>query len=99
MGRSLRSGSLGLPTSLATRHAVGTLRLLTKRPMRFNRIKEAMGANAKSLSHALRVLAADGCIDRTLLTDGSAGVEYAITAHGKWLLSIVDEIDRWAQPR
>ena len=99
MGRSPRSTSLGLPATLATVQAIRVLRLLAKRPLRFNRLKDATGANAKSLSHALQVLAGDGCISRTVLVDGSPGVEYAVTAHGKRLLSIVDEIDRWAEAK
>lgn len=71
---------------------------LTFGPKRFKQImSEIPGLGDKSLSKELKELEADQLITRKVFDSFPPRVEYAITAHGRSLEKVIDELRDWGK--
>ena len=65
---------------------------------RFSELRKLIpGITEKMLSMQLRQLEKDGFISRTVHAEVPPRVEYALTAHGKTLLPLLEEIAKWGR--
>lgn len=64
---------------------------------RFNEIRRALrDVSQKMLTQTLRKLEADGVIDREVIATVPTTVNYTLTPTGRSLLTIVEDLERWA---
>lgn len=63
---------------------------------RFNELKRATGANARTLSRVLDDLGESGFVDRRLEEDAPVATYYSLTPKGESLEGVFDEIECWA---
>ena len=63
---------------------------------RFNELKRATGANARTLSRVLDDLGEMGFVDRRIEEDAPIATFYSLTAKGESLAPVFDEIECWA---
>ncbi|RAW02269.1 winged helix-turn-helix transcriptional regulator [Pseudochryseolinea flava] len=69
---------------------------LASEPKRFKQLtKEVYGITDKTLSKELKSLEANKLITRAVFDSFPPTVEYSITAHGKSLERLMDELHRW----
>lgn len=67
-------------------------------PIRYNELgRKIPDISSRVLSSTLRVLEADGLVDRKLYQEVPPRVEYSLTATGKSLVPIILELTAWAQ--
>ena len=64
--------------------------------LRFNELKRATGANARTLSRVLDDLGEMGFVDRRLEEDSPIATYYSLTDKGESLAPVFDEIECWA---
>ena len=65
---------------------------------RFSELRKLIpGITEKMLSMQLRQLEKDGFVSRTVHAEVPPRVEYALTAHGKTLLPLLEEIAKWGR--
>ncbi|GAB3284428.1 winged helix-turn-helix transcriptional regulator [Parasphingorhabdus pacifica] len=65
---------------------------------RFGELKRALpGITQRMLTRQLRELEADGLILRTVYREVPPKVEYSLTAIGRSLENIADQLDQWGQ--
>lgn len=63
---------------------------------RFNHLRRAMAPiTQKMLTQQLRELEADGIVHRKIYAEVPPRVEYRLTAYGKTLMPIMDEMAKW----
>lgn len=83
---------------LSKKHAMTIIWLLQQdEPRRFNDIKRALEINPVSLSQRLEELQAAGIVARRTFNETPPRVEYRLTAKGKDLLPLMDQLDAWAR--
>lgn len=70
--------------------------LLRGQPRRFNEIKRAGGISQKTLTLTLRDLERDGFITRTMFATIPPRVDYELTALGRELLALADDLRNFA---
>lgn len=71
---------------------------LRKDKKRFSELRKLIpGITEKMLSMQLRQLEKDGFVSRTVHAEVPPRVEYALTAHGKTLLPLLEEIAKWGR--
>ena len=71
---------------------------LRKDRKRFSELRKLIpGITEKMLSMQLRRLEKDGFVSRTVYPEVPPRVEYALTAHGKTLLPLLEEIAAWGR--
>jgi DNA-binding HxlR family transcriptional regulator len=93
----------GCPTRLlldriGDKWMVLTLGLIRERPRRFNALRRDIeGVTQKMLSQTLKQMERDGLITRTVLPTSPISVEYAITALGQTLATVLDKLEIWAR--
>lgn len=63
---------------------------------RFNDLKRATGANARTLSRVLDDLGEMGFVDRRIEEDAPVATYYSLTEKGESLEPVFDEIECWA---
>lgn len=63
---------------------------------RFNDLKRATGANARTLSRVLDDLGETGFVDRRIEEDAPVATYYSLTEKGESLAPVFDEIECWA---
>lgn len=63
---------------------------------RFNELKRATGANARTLSRVLDDLGDAGLVSRRVEEDAPVATYYALTEKGGALCPVFDEIEAWA---
>lgn len=86
--------TMGLLSGKWKVHILGTL--LYKGKLRFMDLKrEVKGIAPKMLSKELQDLELNQLVSRTVLQTKPITVEYEVTAHGKTLEPIIDEIANW----
>ena len=67
-------------------------------PTRFGALRRRVeGVSQKMLTQTLRALERDGLVTRHLYDEMPLRVEYALTARGRELLPLADELKRWAE--
>lgn len=67
-------------------------------PVRYNVLLKAIpDISSRVLSGTLRVLEADGLIDRRMYNEVPMRVEYSLTDVGRSLLPIINQLTEWAQ--
>lgn len=82
---------------LSKKHALTIIWLLQQEePRRFNDIKRTLAINPVSLSQRLEELQEAGIIARKTYNETPPRVEYRLTAKGKDLLPLMDQLDAWA---
>ena len=82
---------------LSKKHALTIIWLLQQEePRRFNDIKRTLGINPVSLSQRLEELQQHGIIARKTFNETPPRVEYRLTAKGKDLTHVMDQLDAWA---
>ena len=82
---------------LSKKHALTIIWLLQQEePRRFNDIKRTLGINPVSLSQRLEELQEAGILARKTYNETPPRVEYRLTAKGKDLLPLMDQLDAWA---
>lgn len=82
---------------LSKKHALTIIWLLQQEePRRFNDIKRTLGINPVSLSQRLDELEEAGILARKTYKETPPRVEYRLTAKGKDLLPLMDQLDAWA---
>jgi len=64
---------------------------------RFNELKRATDANARTLSRVLDDLQETGFVDRRMEADAPGAAYYSLTDKGESLAPVFAEIDRWAR--
>ena len=64
---------------------------------RFNELKRATDANARTLSRVLDDLQETGFVDRRMEADAPVATYYSLTAKGESLAPVFAEIDQWAR--
>lgn len=65
-------------------------------PRHFAALRRSLpGVSAKALAQQLRELQADGLVSRERSGPVPAAVHYALTAHGRSVLPVAEEIRRW----
>ena len=74
-------------------HIIGTL--LQSGPMRFMDLLREVGVAPKMLSKELHDLEVNQLVTRTVLDTKPVTVEYDVTAYGKNLEKVIDEIAAW----
>ncbi len=68
------------------------------RSIRFNRLGKLIpDISAKVLADTLRILEADGLVERTVYPEVPVRVEYALTETGKSLVPIIHSLTEWAK--
>ena len=72
------------------------LHVLLDGEQRFNELKRASGANARTLSRVLDDLRDAGFVDRRLEDDAPIATYYSLTPKGESLEPIFAEIECWA---
>lgn len=83
---------------LSKRHAMTLVWLLQDgQPKRFNEIKRSLGINPVSLSQRLTELEAAGVVARQTFNETPPRVEYHLTAKGRDLVPLMDQLGDWAQ--
>lgn len=80
-------------------HVLDVLHLLAERPARFNELRAATRVNQNVLARRLRDLAAEGLVERRVLGEAPARVEYATTPEGRALLEAIGPLRAWASQR
>jgi DNA-binding HxlR family transcriptional regulator len=71
---------------------------LAKGPVRFGSLRRTIeGVSQKMLTQTLRNLEHDGLVTRHLYNEMPLRVEYELTALGKTLLPIVQDLKRWSE--
>lgn len=71
---------------------------LRKDKKRFSELRRHIpGITEKMLSMQLRQLEKDGFISRTIFPEVPPRVEYELTAHGRTLLPLLEEIAKWGR--
>jgi len=66
------------------------------RPMRYGELKRCLPkTNPKLLSQQLRALESEGVLQRTVYTEETLRVEYALTEFGKSLWPVVQSAHQW----
>lgn len=63
---------------------------------RFNELKRSTEANARTLSRVLDALQETGFVTRRLEEDAPVATYYSLTAKGRSLCPVFDEIETWA---
>jgi len=63
---------------------------------RFNELKRSTDANSRTLSRVLDDLQETGFVDRRLEEDAPVATYYSLTAKGRSLCPVFDEIESWA---
>jgi DNA-binding HxlR family transcriptional regulator len=82
---------------LADKWALLIVRLLTRRPTRFNQMRrEIEGVSQKVLSQTLRRLERDGLVSREVIASTPVAVEYSLTALGHTLAEAIEPLTAWA---
>lgn len=72
------------------------IRNLLVRPWRFNELKKNLeGISQKVLTDSLRSMEADGIIIRTVYTETSSKVEYALSELGESMRPIIGSMEQW----
>lgn len=72
------------------------IRNLLIRPWRFNELKKNLeGISQKVLTDSLRSMEADGIIIRTVYTETSPRVEYALSELGESMRPIIGSMEQW----
>lgn len=67
-------------------------------PIRYNHLlREIPDISSRVLSGTLRILEADGLVDRHLYNEVPARVEYSLTDIGRSLIPIIMQLTEWAQ--
>ncbi|WP_252699145.1 winged helix-turn-helix transcriptional regulator [Natronosalvus vescus] len=75
---------------------LAVLHELQKDEHRFNELKRATGANARTLSRVLEDLGDLGFVDRRIEEDAPIATYYSLTPKGRSLEPVFDEIECWA---
>ena len=71
--------------------------LLMEGPQRFTALRRAApGLHDRLLSQRLKELEAEGMVTRSVYADTPVHIEYALTARGRDLKKVFDELHRWA---
>lgn len=82
---------------LSKKHALTIIWLLQQEePRRFNDIKRTLNINPVSLSQRLDELEGAGILARQTFKQTPPRVEYRLTAKGKDLLPLMEQLDAWA---
>jgi DNA-binding HxlR family transcriptional regulator len=82
--------------ALADKWKILIIIALQQRTWRFNELLHALeGIAPKVMVRQLRSLEADGLIERTVFPEIPPRVEYALTAAGRTLLPILNQLQRW----
>ena len=82
---------------LSKKHALTIIWLLQQQePRRFNDIKRALAINPVSLSQRLEELQEHGIVARRTFKETPPRVEYQLTAKGRDLLPLMDQLGAWA---
>ena len=82
--------------ALADKWKILIIIALQYRTWRFNELLRALeGIAPKVMVRQLRSLEADGLIERTVFPEIPPRVEYALTAAGRTLLPILNQLQRW----
>ncbi|MEM9913516.1 MAG: helix-turn-helix domain-containing protein [Planctomycetota bacterium] len=72
--------------------------VLRSGPKRFSTLRSEMpAASARSLTESLRALERDGILQRRQFEEIPPHVEYSLTARGRELLPLLDQIQRWGE--
>ena len=71
--------------------------LLRNETRRFNELKRACGISQKTLTITLRELERDGFVSRTMFATIPPRVDYELTALGRELLALADNLRAFAQ--
>jgi len=82
---------------LANRWTVLITQVLEHGPTRFNDLKSQLGVSAQVLTRTLRDLERDGLVSRQVYAEVPVRVEYALTALGGTMCSIVRAVGDWAE--
>lgn len=83
---------------LSRKHAMTIIWLLQQQaPMRFNALKNAVQINPVTLSQRLSELEQVGIIHREAYSETPPRVEYSLTAKGRDLVPLMDQLSRWAR--
>lgn len=75
---------------------VNVLRALERGEMRFNELKRATHARARTLSQVLDKLVEHGLVQRRMERDAPVAVYYSLTEKGQALEPVFEELERWA---
>ncbi|MCU4740304.1 helix-turn-helix transcriptional regulator [Halobacteria archaeon AArc-m2/3/4] len=75
---------------------LAVLHELLEGELRFNELKRATGANARTLSRVLDDLGEMGFVDRRIEEDSPIATYYSLTEKGESLAPVFDEIECWA---
>ncbi|USZ72750.1 winged helix-turn-helix transcriptional regulator [Natronosalvus halobius] len=75
---------------------LAVLHELQKGEYRFNELKRATDANARTLSRVLEDLGELGFVDRRIEEDAPIATYYSLTPKGRSLEPVFDEIECWA---
>jgi DNA-binding HxlR family transcriptional regulator len=83
---------------LSRRHAMTIIWLLQQEePRRFNQIKRAIDINPVTLTQRLNELEQAGILSRKTFNETPPRVEYALTAKGRDLVPLMDQLSKWAR--
>jgi DNA-binding HxlR family transcriptional regulator len=83
---------------LSKRHALTIIWLLQQEePRRFNEIKRELAINPVSLSQRLTELEEGGILDRKTFRETPPRVEYRLTAKGRDLLPLMEQLNTWSR--
>lgn len=78
--------------------SVGALVLSENGPICFNELgRKIPDISARILSSTLRILEADGLVDRNYFQEVPPRVEYSLTETGRSLMPIIIRLTEWAQ--
>jgi DNA-binding HxlR family transcriptional regulator len=83
-------------TQLGSKWRLVVLHDLQDGEKRFNELKRSTGASSRTLSRVLDDLGELGFVDRRLEEDAPVATYYSLTAKGRSLCPVFDEIERWA---
>lgn len=81
---------------IGSRWRLAVLHELQDGERRFNELKRATDANARTLSRVLDDLQETGFVARRLEEDAPVATYYSLTPKGASLCSVFDEIETWA---
>ncbi|WP_254768319.1 winged helix-turn-helix transcriptional regulator [Salinilacihabitans rarus] len=81
---------------IGSRWRLAVLHELQDGELRFNELKRATGANARTLSRVLDDLGETGFVDRRIEEDAPIATYYSLTPKGESLEPVFDEIECWA---
>ena len=82
---------------LGKRWAGAIVRSLMDGPRRFTELLGAVpGLHDRLLSERLKELEAEGVVERRIYAETPVRIEYQLTAKGRDLHRVVDEVQRWA---